>query len=261
MTRGHESTEHAQHAASASLTRTAAVATLHCLTGCAIGEILGLAIGTALGFSNTATIVIAILLAFFFGYALTMMPLLRSGLALTVVLPLALTSDTFSIAVMEIVDNVIMVVIPGAMDAGLGEFLFWGSLALALGIAFLVAWPVNRWLIGRGRGHAVVHELHHGHAAQDTPPPKLHLGRLAVIGVTAIALTVGVGVTAAQIAENAGGDGDDHESARLDRAFPDIGVLLGTIGRSTLANAGGALGRSPAACAAVVVGGACSRHE
>ncbi|MGE5274622.1 MAG: DUF4396 domain-containing protein [Verrucomicrobiota bacterium] len=224
----HESTqmEHRRrdsHGGSGSLGRTAAVATLHCLTGCAIGEVLGLAIGTALGLSNTVTIVIAILLAFLFGYALTMLPLLRSGLALPIVLPLALTSDTFSITVMEIVDNVIMVVIPGAMDAGLDELLFWGSLALALGIAFLVAWPVNRWLIARGRGHAVVHDFHHGDRAQDTPPPKLHVGRLAVIGITAIALTVGVGVAAAQIAENTGSDSEQHGTVHVDRASIPIG--------------------------------------
>jgi hypothetical protein len=185
-----------------SLRWTAAVATLHCLTGCAIGEVLGLAIGTALGWSNTATIVLAILLAFLFGYGLTMMPLLRSGIVLAIVLPLALMSDTFSITVMEIVDNLIMVVIPGAMDAGLADSLFWGSLALALGIAFLVAWPVNRWLIARGRGHAVVHELHHGRGTADhVRTPDLHVGPLIAIGVTAVAITVGVGVAAAQIAE------------------------------------------------------------
>jgi hypothetical protein len=218
-----EHARHSEHGSPGSLNRTAAVATAHCLTGCAIGEVLGLAIGTALGLSNTATIVIAILLAFLFGYGLTMMPLLKSGLALAIVLPLALTSDTFSIAVMEIVDNVIMVVIPGAMDAGLDEFLFWGSLALAFGIAFLVAWPVNRWLIARGRGHAVVHDFHHGHGAHDAPPPKLHLGRLAVIGVTAIALTVGVGVAAAQIAENTGSDDEEHGSVSVHRAYIHIG--------------------------------------
>jgi len=147
---------------SPSLTRTAATATLHCLTGCAIGEVLGMVIGTALGLGNAETVAIAIVLAFVFGYSLTMVPLLRSGLPLGVVLPLAFASDTFSIAVMEIVDTVTVLVVPGAMDAGLGDGLFWGSLALALGIAFLAAWPVNRYLIARGRGHAVVHRLHHG---------------------------------------------------------------------------------------------------
>jgi len=145
-----------------SLNRTAFSATLHCLTGCAIGEVLGIVIGTALGWSNVATIVLAIVLAFFFGYGLTMLPLLRSGMALGAVLPLAFASDTLSITVMEIVDNLIIVVIPGAMDAGLGSLLFWGSLAFALAVAFVAAFPVNRYLISRGKGHAVVHK-HHGH--------------------------------------------------------------------------------------------------
>jgi hypothetical protein len=145
-----------------SLNRTAFSATLHCLTGCAIGEVLGIVIGTALGWSNVATIVLAIVLAFVFGYGMTIVPLLRSGMALGAVLPLAFASDTLSITVMEIVDNLIIVVIPGAMDAGLGSLLFWGSLAFALAVAFVAAYPVNRYLISRGKGHAVVHK-HHGH--------------------------------------------------------------------------------------------------
>jgi hypothetical protein len=145
----------------AKLNRLAFSATGHCLTGCAIGEVLGLVIGTILGWGIFATIVLAIILAFFFGYLLTMLPLLRSGLALGTVLPLAFASDTLSITVMEIVDNLIILVIPGAMDAGLGSLLFWGSLAFALAVAFVAAFPVNRWLIGRGKGHAVVHEYHH----------------------------------------------------------------------------------------------------
>jgi Domain of unknown function (DUF4396) len=145
-----------------SLNRTAFSATLHCLTGCAIGEVLGVVVGTALGWSTVATIALAIVLAFFFGYGLTMLPLLRSGIALGAALPLAFASDTLSITVMEIVDNFIIVVIPGAMDAGLGSLLFWGSLAFALAVAFVAAFPVNRYLISRGKGHAVVHK-HHGH--------------------------------------------------------------------------------------------------
>ena len=144
------------------LNRTAFSATLHCLTGCAIGEVLGIVIGTALGWSNVATIGLAIVLAFFFGYGLTMLPLVRSGMAFGAVLPLAFASDTLSITVMEIVDNLIIVVIPGAMDAGLGSLLFWGSLAFALAVAFVAAFPVNRYLISRGKGHAVVHK-HHAH--------------------------------------------------------------------------------------------------
>jgi hypothetical protein len=145
-----------------SLNRTAFSATLHCLTGCAIGEVLGIVIGTALGWSTVATIALAIVLAFFFGYGLTMLPLLRSGMALGAAIPLAFASDTLSITVMEIVDNLIIVVIPGAMEAGLVSPLFWGSLAFALAVAFVAAFPVNRYLISRGKGHAVVHK-HHGH--------------------------------------------------------------------------------------------------
>jgi hypothetical protein len=144
-----------------SLNRIAFSATVHCLTGCAIGEALGMVIGTALGFSDVGTIALAVALAFFFGYALTSLPLLRSGMALAAVAPIAFASDTVSIAIMEIVDNALMVAIPGAMDAGLDDLRFWGSLAVALLIAGAAAFPVNRWLIARGRGHAVVH-AHHG---------------------------------------------------------------------------------------------------
>jgi hypothetical protein len=146
----------------AALNRTAWSATLHCLTGCAIGEVLGMVLGTALGWSTAATIAAAVALAFLFGYALTMLPLLRTGLPMRQVARLALAADTASIAVMEIVDNAIMLVIPGAMDAGVDDWLFWGSLAVALAVAAVAAFPVNRWLIARGRGHAVVHS-HHRH--------------------------------------------------------------------------------------------------
>jgi hypothetical protein len=135
-------------------------ATLHCLTGCAIGEALGMVIGTALGWGNLETIVLAVALAFLFGYALTMRPLLASGMVFRLAARLALAADTASITVMEIVDNLIMLVIPGAMDAGLDSVLFWGSLALALAVAAVAAFPVNRWLIARGGGHAVVHAHH-----------------------------------------------------------------------------------------------------
>ena len=143
------------------LTRLAISATLHCLTGCAIGEVLGMVIGTALGWSDTATIVLAVALAFLFGYAFTVGPVLRSGLPLRAAIGVALAADTVSITVMEVVDNAIMLLVPGAMDAGLGNPLFWGALAFALAVAFVVTVPVNRWLIGRGKGHAVVH-AHHG---------------------------------------------------------------------------------------------------
>jgi hypothetical protein len=146
----------------ASLTQLAVSATLHCLTGCAIGEVLGMVIGTALGWSDLATIALAVALAFFFGYSLTIRPVLRSGLPLRAAVKVALAADTVSITVMEIVDNVIMVAIPGAMEAGVASALFWVSLAIALAVAFVVTVPVNRWLISRGKGHAVVHEYHGG---------------------------------------------------------------------------------------------------
>jgi len=159
----HQDAARAQaHAQGTSLNRLAFSATLHCLSGCAVGEVLGMVIGTALGWGAGATIALAVGLAFFFGYAFTMVPLLRSGLAFGAVLKLALAADTVSIAIMEVVDNAIMLVIPGAMESPLSSPLFWGALAVALVIAGAVAYPVNRWLIARGRGHAVVHK-HHSH--------------------------------------------------------------------------------------------------
>ena len=160
-----EHAHHAHHAAhghraSPSLNRTAWSATLHCLTGCAIGEVLGMVIGTALGWGNGATIALAVVLAFLFGYALTLLPLLKAMDAGSA-MKLALAADTASITVMEIVDNAVMLAIPGAMDAGLGTVLFWASLAFALAVAAVAAFPVNRWLIARGKGHAVVHHHHH----------------------------------------------------------------------------------------------------
>jgi Domain of unknown function (DUF4396) len=145
-----------------SLNRLAFTATAHCLTGCAIGEILGLVIGTALGWDTVPTIALAVGLAFVFGYSFTLVPLVRGGLALGSALGIALAADTLSITIMEIVDNAIVLAVPGAMDAGLDSLLFWGSLALALAAAFVAAYPVNRALIARGRGHALAHE-HHTH--------------------------------------------------------------------------------------------------
>ena len=172
-------------------------ATLHCLTGCAIGEVTGMIVGTALGFSDLGTIALAVALAFLFGYSLTSLPLLRAGLSLGAVVPIALATDTFSIAVMEIVDNGIMLAVPGAMEAGVGDLLFWGALSVALVIAGVVAFPVNRWLITRGKGHAVLHEtgIHGG------PPTRL------VAVVAAAAAIFGVTVL---IAEAAGGEDAGH---------------------------------------------------
>jgi hypothetical protein len=172
-------TDHDHHempAEGRALTSVALSATLHCLTGCAIGEVAGMVIGTALGFSDWGTIALAVTLAFLFGYTLTSLPLLRAGLALAAVIPIALASDTLSIAVMEIVDNAIMLAVPGAMEAGLTNELFWGSLSVALVIAGAFALPVNRWLIARGKGHTAVHEtgIHGG------PPVRL-VGIIAVV--------------------------------------------------------------------------------
>jgi hypothetical protein len=156
-----EAASHAHHhelpSSGRALDAVALSATLHCLTGCAIGETVGMVIGTAAGFSEWGTIALAVALAFLFGYTLTSLPLLRAGLALSAVIPVALASDTLSIAVMEIVDNAIMLAVPGAMEAGLTNVLFWGSLSVALVVAGAFAFPLNRWLLARGKGHAAVH--------------------------------------------------------------------------------------------------------
>jgi hypothetical protein len=172
-------------------------ATLHCLTGCAIGEVTGMIIGTALGFSDVGTIALAVALAFLFGYTLTSLPLLRAGLPLAAVIPIALASDTISIAIMEVVDNGIMVAIPGAMEAGVGDVLFWGALSVALVIAGAFAFPANRWLIARGKGHTAVHNtgIHGG------PPVKL-VGAIAVV-----AAIFGIAVL---IDEAVSDDGEGH---------------------------------------------------
>ena len=155
------------------LTRLAVRATLHCLTGCAIGEVLGMVLGTAWGWTNWQTILLAILLAFMFGYTLTLWPLLRSGIAMRRALGLAFAADTLSITVMEIVDNAVVLLIPGAMQAGLNSALFWVSLIVSLVVAGFAAFPVNRWLIARGRGHAVVHQ-HHGPEQATGPHHSAH---------------------------------------------------------------------------------------
>lgn len=151
---------------SQSLNRVAFLATLHCLVGCAIGEVLGMVIGTALGFSNGATIALAVTLAFISGFALTMRPLLAAGFGLRRALGLAVAADAASITLMEIVDNGLMMAIPGAMDAHLHDPLFWGSMTVALVVAGTAAFPLNRWLIARGQGHAVVHAMHEGHGPE-----------------------------------------------------------------------------------------------
>jgi hypothetical protein len=212
-THTHEHPQHHHHempTEGRALTGVAIAATLHCLTGCAIGEVAGMAIGTALGFSNLGTVVLAVALAFLFGYALTSIPLLRAGLALGAVIPIALASDTLSIATMEIVDNLIMVLVPGAMEAGLDSLLFWGSLSFALVVAGAVAVPVNRYLIGRGKGHVAVHEtgIHGG------PPVR------TVAIAAAIAFVFGSAVLIGDVLggddDGGAGHGGGHQAERSD---------------------------------------------
>ncbi|MFF7947523.1 DUF4396 domain-containing protein [Streptomyces griseorubiginosus] len=143
--------------------KTAVQATLHCLTGCAVGEVLGMVVGTALGWGNLPTTVLAIALAFLFGYSFTLYGILKSGLGLGAAVKVALAADTLSIAVMELIDNGVIALWPDAMDAKLVDLLFWASLAISLAIAFVVTVPVNKWMIGRGKGHAVVHQHHEHH--------------------------------------------------------------------------------------------------
>jgi hypothetical protein len=167
MTTDHAAHDHAGHdhgapASGGALNRLAFLATVHCLSGCAIGEILGMVLATWWGWGNAASIALAIALAFLFGYGLTSLPLLRSGMSVRQVAPLAFASDTASITTMEIVDNLFILIVPGAIAAGLADALFWWSLLVGLLIAGAVAYPVNRWLLARGRGHAVVH-AHHSH--------------------------------------------------------------------------------------------------
>ncbi|MEV0970759.1 DUF4396 domain-containing protein [Microtetraspora glauca] len=158
---GHEARGHDSAGHGSTSWRTAAQATLHCLTGCAIGEVLGMVIGTAAGLHGGVTVALSIVLAFVFGYALTMRGVLKAGVGMRRALKIALAADTVSIAVMEIIDNTVMVAVPGAMDAGLATALFWAALAFSLALAFVLTVPINRWLIGRGLGHAVVHAYHH----------------------------------------------------------------------------------------------------
>jgi hypothetical protein len=205
---GHE--HHELPTSGRALTAVAVSATLHCLTGCAIGEIAGMAIGTALGFSDWGTVALAVALAFLFGYTLTSIPLLRAGFAIAAVIPIALASDTFSIAVMEIVDNAIVLAVPGAMEAGLSSLLFWGSLSFALSIAFVAAVPVNRWLIARGKGHAAVHRtgVHGG------PSPRL------VGAIVVAAFVFGTAVLIGEALDDDGGTGQIARAGLHSGAMP-----------------------------------------
>jgi hypothetical protein len=192
------------------LTSLALSATLHCLTGCALGEVTGMVIGTALGFSDLGTIALAVSLAFLFGYTLTSLPLLRAGLPLSVVAPVALASDTASIALMELVDNGIMVLIPGAMESGVGSLLFWGALSFALVIAGPVALPLNRWLLARGKGHAAVHRtgIHGG------------LSPRVVGAAAAVAFIFGSAVLVAELVRGGDGATEGGHSALVREAGP-----------------------------------------
>jgi hypothetical protein len=166
---GHDHADAHSHAGDDArrLRRLAASATTHCLTGCAIGEVLGMVIATALGWGNAASIALAVVLAFVFGYSFTLRPLVAGGVPLASALGIALAADTLSITVMEIVDNAVLLVVPGAMEAGLDSGLFWGSLAFALAVAWVAAFPVNLWLLRRGRGHALVHAFHDGRGGHE----------------------------------------------------------------------------------------------
>jgi hypothetical protein len=217
----------------AALNSVAFSATLHCLTGCAIGEVTGMIIGTALGFSDLGTIALAVGLAFLFGYTLTSLPLLRAGLTLGAVVPIALATDTFSIAVMEIVDNGIMLAVPGAMESGVGDILFWGALSIALAVAGVVAFPVNRWLIARGRGHAVLHEtgIHGG------PPVRLVAFVAAAMAVFGTAVLVGEAVGGGDEPTHGGGHSamgaegrGEHAGSPEEKADPVRGLAVADVG-------------------------------
>src|SRR4051812_23804185 len=208
-TQAHRGQHHELPTSGRPLTGVAITATLHCLTGCAIGEVAGMAIGTARGFGNWGTVALSVALAFLFGYSLTSMPLLKAGFALAAVVPIALASDTFSIATMELVDNAVVLAVPGAMEAGLGTLLFWGSLAFSLAVAFVAAVPVNRWLIARGRGHAAVHRtgVHGG------PDPRL------VGALVAVAFVFGAAVLIAEAFDN-----DDGRQVEMSRTTLSVQV-------------------------------------
>ncbi|WP_295656387.1 DUF4396 domain-containing protein [uncultured Nocardioides sp.] len=215
MTHPHQHTDHEAHAASGSTNAMALSATLHCLTGCAIGEIAGLMIGTAIGLSSGWTIVLAVGLAFLFGYTLSTLPLLRAGLGVGAALSVVLAADTLSIATMEVVDNLVMALIPGAMDAGLVNVVFWVGMMVALTAAFVAAYPVNRYLLQRGRGHALTHEYHQASAGPtgarrlipDLATPTLVA---AIVAFMVGGLVVSV---AAELSDGAAGGGSHSSSA------------------------------------------------
>lgn len=194
--------DHHPHGTQVTLNAMAASATLHCLTGCAIGEVLGLMIGTAAGFSTGATIALAVSLAFLFGYALSTLPLLRSGLSIGAAISLVFAADTLSIATMELVDNAVMALIPGAMDAGLVNPTFWIGMPIALGVAYLVAFPVNRFLLQRGKGHALMH-AHHG-TAQPVMGARRFIPSISTGALAAVILAFMLGGLTVAVADELG---------------------------------------------------------
>ena len=209
----HEAGHHEAGHGGGSLSAMAASATLHCLTGCAIGEITGLIIGTAIGLSTGWTIVLAVGLAFFFGYLLSTIPLVKTGLGFFAALGIVFAADTLSIATMEVVDNLVMAVIPGAMEAGLVNVVFWVGMMIALTVAFLAAYPVNRYLLQRGKGHALTHEYHGSPAV--TTGFRRHLPSFstgALVAVIAAFLLGGLVVSAADEL-GSGGAGNSHAAA------------------------------------------------
>ena len=208
-------TAHQQHA-SGGLTAMAASATLHCLTGCAIGEILGLVIGASLGWVTTPTIALSIGLAFAFGYLLSTFPLLRAGLSVGAALSVVLAADTLSILTMEAVDNLVMATIPGAMEAGLGDPRFWVSMGIALLVAFGAALPVNRYLLARGKGHALTHEFHHGSSSVEGLRRLIPDLPTAALASGIVAFLAGGWLVA--IMDEPTSSGPEHESALVSRS-------------------------------------------
>ncbi|MEU6138484.1 DUF4396 domain-containing protein [Nocardioides sp. NPDC047086] len=210
---GHDHSGHSDHSGHGGVNAMAASATLHCLTGCAIGEIAGLMIGTAVGLSAAWTIALAVALAFVFGYTLSTLPLLKSGMALGAAFSVVLAADTLSIATMELVDNLVMALIPGAMEAGLVNVVFWVGMMIALAVAFVAAFPVNRYLLQRGKGHALTHQYHGAEPVQEGVRrliPSFSSGALA-----AVVIAFMLGGLSVAIADEIGGGSDAAEQVEM----------------------------------------------
>jgi Domain of unknown function (DUF4396) len=211
----HERDTHTHREGSNNISTMAVSATLHCLTGCAIGEIIGLIIGTALRLSNVETIALSVGLAFIFGYSLSTLPLLRAGAALGAALSVVLAADTVSILTMEIVDNAVMVAIPGAMNAGLVNPIFWVGMMIAMSAAFVAAYPVNRYLLGKGKGHALTHQFHHGGSAPTGARRFIPaLGTGALVAAIVAFMLGGLVVSTANAIEDATPSGPAHPATR-----------------------------------------------